>query len=75
MNQNVSEREYVNSKLKEIKNLYEKKTDGEKAPGKEDLEIPKIRHRETRVKENIGLCQSRLEECKNLKLISNPDYS
>jgi len=69
MNQNVSEREYVNSKLKEIKNLYEKKSEVERPLAREDLEIPRIRHRETRVKDNINLCHSRLEECKKMRLL------
>jgi hypothetical protein len=66
MNQNESDRDYVNNKIKEMKNLFEKKSDLEKPSEntREDQELPRIRHRETKVKENISLCQNRLEECK-----------
>lgn len=66
MNQNESDRDYVNNKIKEMKNLFEKKSDLEKPLEtiREDGELPKLRHRETTVKENISLCQNRLQECK-----------
>ncbi len=66
MNENESDRDYVNIKIKEMKNLYEKKLGSAKSleKDKDDFDIPGIRHRETCVKQNISLCQTRLEECK-----------
>ena len=64
MTANESDSDYVNIKIKEIKNLYEKKAETTKATDKDDCEAPRITRSETRVKEKVSICQSRLEECK-----------
>ena len=66
MNKNESDSDYVNIKIKEIKSLYEKKTEPTKATEREEFDSSRIMRSET-VKERVSICQSRLEECKDIR--------